>query len=127
MESKRLGAVGQQIDRHLLHLLHPGGEIDNKVRKPVTEWLSSPVILFGEGLRVKTTMAAWLTLATKAHEAGWSKGPGEQTVTAADARQFATALAKADLEEKWQKLVAAVQLLANAGGFKVYEPRSVDS
>ena len=119
MDSKRLEAVGQEIDRHLAHLLRPGGEIATKVRKEASEWLSSPVTLAGAGLRVKTTLAAWLMLVTKAHQAGWPGGPGEQTVTAEDAKQLAAALPKADLGPKWVPLVAAVIVVARAGEFRV--------
>lgn len=87
MDSKRIEAMGQEIDRHVAYLLRPGGEIDKKVRKPVEEWLSSPVILDGAGVRVKTTLASWLTLVTKAYAAGWPNGPGVETVTAEDAKQ----------------------------------------
>jgi hypothetical protein len=120
MDSKRVEAVGKEIDRHLAHLLRPGGEIDTKVRKPVKEWLSGEVILEGAGVCAKMTLASWLTLVTKAYKAGWSKGFGAQTVTAEDARQLAAALAKADLGQKWQPLVTAVQTVAMAGEFRVY-------
>ena len=119
MASKRVEAMGKEIDRHLARLLRPGGEIDTKVRKPVEEWLSTEVVLEGAGVRAKTTLASWLTLVTKAYKAGWSKGPGAQTVTAEDARQLVAALARADLEQKWQLLVAAVRLVAMAGEFRV--------
>jgi hypothetical protein len=101
MDSKRLEAMGREIDRHVAYLLRPGGEIDTKVRKPVEDWLSSPVILDGAGVRVKTTLASWLTLVTKAYAAGWPNGPGVETVTAEDAKQLAAALTQADLGKKW--------------------------
>jgi hypothetical protein len=119
MDSRRLEAMGQEIDKHVAYLLRPGGEIDKKVRKPFEDWLSSPVVLEGAGVHVKTTLAAWLTLVTKAHAVGWPKGPGVQTVTAEDAKQLTAALAKADLEKKWVPLVAAVILVARAGEFRV--------
>lgn len=55
------------------------------------------VVLEGAGLRVKMTLASWLTLVTKAYAAGWPNGPGVETVTAEDAKQLAAALATADL------------------------------
>jgi hypothetical protein len=119
MDSKRLEAMGQEIDKHVAYLLRPGGEIDTKVRKPVMEWMSGEVVLEGAGVRIKMTLASWLTLVTKAHAAGWPKGPGEQTVTAEDAKQLAATLAKADLGPKWVPLVAAVIMVARAGGFRV--------
>jgi hypothetical protein len=118
MDSKRLESVGQEMDRLLAHLLRPGGEIDKKVRKPFEDWLSTEVILEG-AIRVKTTLAAWLTLVTKAHQAGWPLGPSIETVTAAEARQFAAALARAELGRKWLQQVAAVIVLARAGELKV--------
>lgn len=119
MDGKRLEAMGREIDRHVAYLLRPGGEIDKKVRKPFEDWLSSAVVLEGAGLRVKMTLASWLTLVTKAHAAGWPEGPGVQTVTAEDAKQLAASLAKADLGQKWVSLVAAVIVVARAGEFRV--------
>jgi hypothetical protein len=119
MDSKRVEAMGQEIDKHVAYPLRPGGEIDTEVRKPGTEWMPGTVILEGVGVRAKTTVTSWLNLVTKAHRAGWSSGPSALTVNAVDARQLAAALARADLEPKWLPLVAAVQKVAMAGGFRV--------
>jgi hypothetical protein len=107
------------MDRNLAYLLRPGGEIDTQVRKPVTEGTSGTVILEGAGVRAMTTVTSWLILVTKAYRAGWSSGPSAQTINAEDARQLAAVLAKADLGQKCQPLVTAVQKVAMAGEFRV--------
>jgi hypothetical protein len=97
-----------------------GGEF---IRRRIRGSLSSPVVLAG-AFQLTTTMGGWLTLFTKAYEAGWlptvGAEPGGQAVKTDDAKAFAAALAKAEFDGRNMLLLAGMaRLLALAGEFKV--------
>jgi hypothetical protein len=114
----------KQMERRWAEL---SAEVREAIRKEMKAFHDTPVVLEGRWIQVKTTLGGWLTLFTKAHEAGWQPqttnvAPEGQTVKADEARQFAAALAKVDFEGRDMILLSgAARLVALAGEFRVYE------